>query len=440
MQNIPTKRYPGREKARIFNLLGGLAYRANNLDMARTLLHRAIKIDPTNSEFYNNLGVVYSAGHRLRKATLAFQNAMTHQPDNIESCRNLGLTLYRRGRIPEATYIFKRAISIDPEDAESHLNLGNCHQISGHQSKARLAYLTAIQFQPDYTEAYLNLGNLYYREGDTAKSIKLYRKATEMDPRSTRAFHNLALALKAIGNTQASIKAFETAARLDHKNMSARHMLAALTGKTTDRAPAQYVRKLFNSYANGFERHLMDKLQYRMPSLLNRLVAQLSQKQVVFDKALDLGCGTGLAGEIIRPVVKELYGVDLSPAMIDIAAAKDIYDHLVIDDIPKFLLKHRRQFDMIIALDALVYFGDLRSVFRRIRHRLRKGGFFILSTETSAKKSYALRSSGRYAHSKSYIRSLARQNGLKPHITKSTVVRKESGRWIRGELYILIGT
>ena len=48
---------------------------------------------------------------------------------------------------------------------------------------------------------------------------------------------------------------------------------------------------------------------------------------------LDLGCGTGLAGLAFQPLAARLDGVDLSPAMIEKARARGIYDHLDVADL-----------------------------------------------------------------------------------------------------------
>ena len=41
---------------------------------------------------------------------------------------------------------------------------------------------------------------------------------------------------------------------------------------------------------------------------------------------LDLGCGTGLSGQIIRPAARRLCGIDLSPDMVERAEARPIYE------------------------------------------------------------------------------------------------------------------
>jgi predicted TPR repeat methyltransferase len=43
------------------------------------------------------------------------------------------------------------------------------------------------------------------------------------------------------------------------------------------------------------------------------------------NKALELGCGTGLGGMIFRDRCKRLSGIDLAPKMVEISRSKSIY-------------------------------------------------------------------------------------------------------------------
>ena len=56
-----------------------------------------------------------------------------------------------------------------------------------------------------------------------------------------------------------------------------------------------------------------------------------------FRSALDLGCGTGLCGPLVRPMVDRLTGVDLSARMIEKARSLGVYDRLEQGDIVEFL-------------------------------------------------------------------------------------------------------
>ncbi|RWF80634.1 MAG: SAM-dependent methyltransferase, partial [Mesorhizobium sp.] len=70
--------------------------------------------------------------------------------------------------------------------------------------------------------------------------------------------------------------------------------------------PSAFVETLFDHYADNFEQSLVGKLGYRMPEFLDRAIRAASPGR--FRLALDLGCGTGLMGERLRPIVDRLEG------------------------------------------------------------------------------------------------------------------------------------
>ena len=48
---------------------------------------------------------------------------------------------------------------------------------------------------------------------------------------------------------------------------------------------------------------------------------------------MDLGCGTGLMGPLLRSHVKQLEGVDLSAGMVQKAKERGCYDKLDVDEL-----------------------------------------------------------------------------------------------------------
>ncbi len=84
--------------------------------------------------------------------------------------------------------------------------------------------------------------------------------------------------------------------------------------KSTDipcEAPLDYIKKLFDNYADHFEEHLQKTLHYKVPEQLYHFIKPYMSGQSLV--TLDLGCGTGLGGVVFSPVIKELTGVDISP-------------------------------------------------------------------------------------------------------------------------------
>src|SRR4029077_10060116 len=129
---------------------------------------------------------------------------------------------------------------------------------------------------------------------------------------------------------------------------------------------------LFDDYADRFDTHLVGILRYRAPhAILAALQDVCADRPPRFAHALDLGCGTGLMGEAIRPFAERLDGVDLSPLMLAKARAKLVYDRLAEAEIVAFVRgSPDRAFDLVLAADVLVYVADLAPVFSEVARTL----------------------------------------------------------------------
>src|SRR4051812_41753050 len=114
--------------------------------------------------------------------------------------------------------------------------------------------------------------------------------------------------LRDLQRPQEAVEAFRKAVEYGADPELHGYYIAALTGVDAPTAtPKRYVQTLFDSYADGFEEHLVQVLHYGAPAILAQ---GLPQRE--WGAALDLGCGTGLMGERLRPHVRFLVGVDIS--------------------------------------------------------------------------------------------------------------------------------
>ena len=93
-------------------------------------------------------------------------------------------------------------------------------------------------------------------------------------------------------------------------------MLNALTGNTSTEPPKEYVKNLFDDYAERFDDSLIKQLGYKLPFLVKELIIKLDPKRKTFEKVIDLGCGTGLTGKKLRDISNNLSGTDLSSNMV----------------------------------------------------------------------------------------------------------------------------
>lgn len=212
--------------------------------------------------------------------------------------------------------------------------------------------------------------------------------------------------------------------------MGSQYLLDALDQKRSDSAPKEYVRELFDHYAPRFERHLRDKLQYRVPEMLWQLMAQREDGGDL-GKAVDLGCGTGLMAPLLAPHCRRLYGVDLSPRMLRVAEESKLYHSLVADDVVEWLLaRDSASLDLAVAADVLCYIGDLTPVHKALARVLAPGGYWLFSVEALDEPSddWSLRPSGRFAHGRSFVERLLDEQGFRLVASDSGVGRKDQGQ------------
>ena len=177
---------------------------------------------------------------------------------------------------------------------------------------------------------------------------------------------------------------------MDHAGATVRIAAMGL-GEPPATAGAAYVATLFDQHADDFEDILLRQLGYRVPAMIAERLSDIAPGP--YSRALDLGCGTGLAGEAVRDRVAELIGVDLSEGMIETCFDKQVYDHLYIGEAVEFLAEfdETEPFDLILAADVLPYLGDLSPLFTRSAARMLAGGVLAFSTETMPDETFGAR-------------------------------------------------
>ncbi|MDH4322260.1 MAG: methyltransferase domain-containing protein, partial [Desulfobulbaceae bacterium] len=199
----------------------------------------------------------------------------------------------------------------------------------------------------------------------------------------------------------------------------------------------EYVRSLFDDFSERFDQRLLAELEYKVPEALRWMLDTLPAAPELFANVIDLGCGTGLSGITFRDVAERMTGVDLSTGMIEVAAKKDLYDRLETCDIKDFLAESNEVYDLFVAADVLIYLGDLTSFFAAVSGKAAPGSYLLFSTESCDAEDFVLQPSGRYAHARSYIESLAAAHGFEVAACMTDGIRKERGEWIMGDLFAL---
>jgi predicted TPR repeat methyltransferase len=267
-------------------------------------------------------------------------------------------------------------------------------------------------------------------KGDLAAAADLFLQAIELAPNFTSAWFTLGDLREQLGEHEAAIEAFRAA---QASNADDRHgaglRLMRLGAAPVAGMPVAYVQALFDQYAPRFESSLVGDLGYRGPALLFKAVLSVraaARKPAFFKRAIDLGCGTGLAAAAFTKEVDHFFGVDLSPRMIEKSRAIGLYAELEVADMLQGLRgRPDASADLILAADAMVYVADIAPLLIEAARVLAGGGLLAFTTETHGGESVILGGGLRYAHAAEYVRAAVEDAGLKMTLLEDLSARNE---------------
>jgi len=254
-------------------------------------------------------------------------------------------------------------------------------------------------------------------KGDLAAAADLLLQATELAPGFASAWFTLGEIREQLGERDAAIVAFRKAQQADPQDRHGASLRLMLLGaEKLSGMPPAYVRALFDQYAPKFESALVGDLGYRGPMLLFKAVLAARhavKKPAFFKRAIDLGCGTGLAASAFAKEVDHFIGIDLSPRMIERARASGLYAELEVADMLEGLRsKPDASANLVLAADAIVYVAELAPLLREARRVLVPGGLLAFTAETHQGDGVIIGEGLRYAHSAAYVGASVADAGL----------------------------
>ena len=459
------------------HLSGVIERQRGNPARAVDLIRAALQVDAGQARAHANLGAALQDLGQVDEALDSYETALRLDPRYALAWNNRGNTLRRLGRPLDALDSYERALALQPNYPEAWCHRAIVLNDLGRQLDAAASAEQALTARPGYADALQALGNALQglerfgeaadaydralakaaparqaeiwcargaalkKSGDLMQALNSYEHALRLRPDYAMAAHYRANALRALGRREDAIAAYHRARELGADPTGIAFALAALgEGEPPSSAPANYVKGLFDQYAGHFDQHLVGVLGYRTPALLKELLDAHLGSAPVLASALDLGCGTGLCAPFLRPLAQHLTGVDLSEKMLDKAREGGLYVELACADIVDWLRPRQAEWDLVLAADVLVYFGDLMPLFGQAARVLRPGGWFAFSVEALASETgtgYAITASNRFAHTPAYVRACAQAAGLTVVEQREAVLRQEHGVDVAGMLFLL---
>jgi len=420
----------------------------------------------------------YQHNGQGKKAEEAYREAIARDPSCFEAVNNLGMILQERGRISEATAQFVRARELRPADARIVVNLARAFAAQNQFHGAVALFRQAVTLEPRFADAQFGLALALSDLGEHAEAEPRYLQTIQLGPLNWKARIYLGLALAAQGKiadayAQAEVLArAETAPDFPHKDFGIllarincpdgaracfethllRHpgdddeiamLLATVGGAVPSRASEAQLTQIYASRADQWDRGAAGAGGYQGHRLMAAALEELGTPHA--GNIIDLGCGTGLVGELLRGKTDRLVGVDLSEPMLAQARQKNIYDVLHCADLLTWLDGRERGCDVVASAATLIHFGELDAIFAAAARSLCPGGRFAFTLfpnddDPEAVAVAALNGLGQggcFRHGSGYVTQAAANNGLSVELMRRAHHEYVNGAPIEGLIVVL---
>ncbi|HEY6433741.1 MAG TPA: tetratricopeptide repeat protein [Acetobacteraceae bacterium] len=435
----------GPPSPRLAELAALLAMREGRLDDAHAALDTALTAHPGHAALHRRRAEVRHRTGDLAGAALDAADSVVLDPSDTSGKAILGVLMTELGRAADGVRCLREAVAAAPRDPAYRQGLADAQAANGELDAAADTLAAGIGLAPESQELRNAAVLLAVRRHRFDDALMIAEAARRDGMADACLFGLKGHALSKLGRDQEAGEAYKEALKLGPDDPYVRHLVASsgwLPEAST--APPDYVRAVFDSYADRFDAHLIS-LGYRVPGVVRGALMRHAAlpEDGRLGPVLDLGCGTGLIAVAIADLpVGPMIGVDLSPRMLARAEAKQLYAALHEAEITAFLDTDETEYPLIIAADVFCYFGAIEALMAAVSRRLQPGGLFIASFEELAagpetERGWALGGRGRYAHTAGHVATSAATCGLTVLAMDEEQIRNEAAAPVLGRLAVL---
>ena len=223
------------EQSDALQLLGALARRRGELDVAESCFRRSLTSNQAQPQVWNSLGNLLDHSGRGDEALAAFGQALTLDPEHADARYNSARVLHARGLLQEAYAALTPVLSRPEQVTPAMLQLKAQIESDGGQIEAALATLDgALMRAPERAALHHNRAVLLHRQHRFHEALAGHEQALRLGLNVADAHYNLGNTLQSLGRGQQAAQAYRAALALHSGHGLALYDLARLRWRLGD--------------------------------------------------------------------------------------------------------------------------------------------------------------------------------------------------------------
>lgn len=261
------------------------------IENARKALVHAAFFGPNSAQVFDSVSLNISGDQMYEKGDISaaieeFNDALKLDSSNVNVRNSLGVCYGVQGNYTRARDEFKAAVELDPREYMATYNLGLVSMLKGEKERALDFFLRAGATADNVFEIAFQTGKLYLEKGKPEKACEYLEQAARSNPEAGGVYRYLGECYAGLDRTEAAIKAYKKALKFnpgDAASLSALGCLFDEQGENPEIAIMFCRESVGLSPENGLFRHRLGELYVKQ----NQLEAALKE----FTEAKNLGFG-----------------------------------------------------------------------------------------------------------------------------------------------------
>src|SRR6476660_5388583 len=189
-----------------------------DLEEAHRASEHALKLNPNLAEAHASVGQALAIQRRYAEAAIAFDRAIKEDPTFFDAYYLYGRMSFESGDIEKAARLFEKARAVRPDDYQSPTLMGQALTEMGRQDDARRANELAVEsiekhleLNPDEARAYSLGASVLIRLGETERSKQWTQQAITLVPNDPLILYNAACNWALLGEDDRALDGLERA-------------------------------------------------------------------------------------------------------------------------------------------------------------------------------------------------------------------------------------